>query len=79
MLKKNINITFHSDNNLVFIGNGVRVNGTISLTKDYCCYIDDDSSLVGLVCVFMRLKILLSVEIVCFHGVYGLVRATITL
>ncbi|MBR2222009.1 MAG: hypothetical protein IJ972_03325 [Campylobacter sp.] len=28
---KNINIIFHSDNNLVFIGNGVRVNGTISL------------------------------------------------
>lgn len=44
---KNINIIFHSDNNLVFIGNGVRVNGTISLTKDCCCYIDDDSSFSG--------------------------------
>lgn len=44
---KNINIIFHSDNNLVFIGNGVRVNGTISLTKDCCCYIDDDSSFGG--------------------------------
>ncbi|ARR03833.1 MULTISPECIES: acyltransferase [Campylobacter] len=44
---KNINIIFHSDNNLVFIGHGVRVNGTISLTKDCCCYIDDDSSFGG--------------------------------
>lgn len=44
---KNINITFHSDNNLVFIGNCVRVNGSISLTKDCCCYIDDDSSFGG--------------------------------
>lgn len=44
---KNINIIFHSDNNLVFIGNGVKVNGTISLTKDCCCYIDDDSSFGG--------------------------------
>ena len=30
---KNINITFQSDNNLVFIGNCVRVNGSISLTR----------------------------------------------
>ena len=29
--------------------------------------------LAELVCVFMRLQILLSVGIVCFHGVYGLV------
>ncbi|WP_141081466.1 acyltransferase [Campylobacter devanensis] len=32
---------------MVFIGNCVRVNGSISLTKDCCCYIDDDSSFGG--------------------------------
>lgn len=30
---KNINITFHSDNNLVFIGNCVRINGAQSLLQ----------------------------------------------
>lgn len=77
---KNINIIFHSDNNLVFIGNGVKVNGTIFLLQKTVVAISMMIVvLVGLVCVFMRLKILLSVKIVCFHGVYGLVRATITL
>lgn len=76
---KNINIIFHSDNNLVFIGNGVRVMVLFLLQKTVVAISMMIVVLVGLVCVFMRLQILLSVEIVCFHGVYGLALVIITL
>lgn len=43
----NINITFYGNNSLVFIGNNIRFNGTITTTTNGVCYIGDDSTFNG--------------------------------